>query len=392
MDNQCVLVTVSGPDRPGITASLMQVIKNSDHQLVDMGQSVTHGFLSLSFLLEPKGSNPQQSAILKDLLFNAKKMGLSLDFDAINSQEILSSGVKSILSCVSPDTIGADFIGEMAQLLAQHQVNILRIDNTSAEGFNSLEMKTNSTAQVDWKRLKGELVQVSQLFKVDMAFMKENIFRTSKRLIVFDMDATLIQTEVINELAKVHGVEEEVSRITHQSMNGELDFGQSLKKRVGLLQGLGQDCLQEVAEGLPITPGVPEFLKTVRSKGFKVAVISGGFQYFANYLKEKLELDYAFANQLDFDGQGKLTGKLSGNIIDSEQKAFLMDLLAQQENISLEQVVAIGDGANDIPMLTKAGLGIAFHAKKVVRDKTNFHMSHGPMTSILSFLGISPEV
>jgi phosphoserine phosphatase len=220
-----------------------------------------------------------------------------------------------------------------------------------------------------------------------VAFLKDNVFRRNKRLIVFDMDSTLIQTEVIDELADLCGVGEEVKLITHRAMNGEIDFDESLKLRVSKLKGLDTKKMQEILDRLPLTPGVEDFLRTVKNLGYKVALISGGFTFFADALKAKLGLDYSFANELEIV-DGRLTGNVKGTIVNANQKAILVKLIAQQENISLEQVVAIGDGANDLPMLATAGLGIAFHAKDIVRKEAQQHMSHGPMTSILYFLGI----
>lgn len=201
------------------------------------------------------------------------------------------------------------------------------------------------------------------------------------------MDSTLIQTEVIDELADRAGVGEEVRAITEKAMNGELDFNESLRARVATLKGLKKEVLQEVLDHLPLTEGVEDFIKTVKRLGYKVAIISGGFSFFTDALKERLKIDYSFGNELEIQDD-KLTGRVMGTVINAEQKAFLLKLIAQQENISLEQVVAIGDGANDLPMLSAAGLGIAFHAKDVVRRQASQRMSHGPMTSILYFLGI----
>ncbi|MFN8369280.1 MAG: phosphoserine phosphatase SerB [Bacteriovoracaceae bacterium] len=230
-------------------------------------------------------------------------------------------------------------------------------------------------------------MKLGQLHFVDLAFLKDDIFRRSKRLIVFDMDSTLIQMEVIDELAAAYNVGDKVKKITERAMNGEIDFNHSLMERVGLLKGLNSNVLQGILERLPLTPGTEDFIKTVKKLGYKTAIVSGGFTHFANALKEKLGIDYAFANELDIEDK-ILTGKVKGTIINAEQKALLVDLIAQKEGISLEQVVAIGDGANDLPMLAKAGMGIAFHAKEIVKQKASYHLSHGPMTSILYFLGI----
>lgn len=390
-----ILITVSGADHPGITSRLMKIVSADNTIIKDIGQSVTHGLLSLSFVLEISEGHDANSHVIKDLLFEAYKMGMSLDYKIVNGDEHKSAidmaAEKFILNCVAPDRINSNFIHDISSTLAKHDVNIQRIDKVSPEEFTSLEILTTVPKKLDQALLKQELLKVSNNHKVDVAFLKDNVFRRSKRLIVFDMDSTLIQAEVIDELAKAHGVGEKIEAITERAMNGELDFNQSLIERVGMLEGLEASKMEQILNDLPLTPGLEDFLKTVKKLGYKVAVISGGFTYFANALKERLGLDYAFANELEII-DGKLTGKVVGTIVNAEQKAILVSLIAQQENISLEQVVAIGDGANDLPMLSQAGLGIAFHAKEIVKKKAQNHMSHGPMTSILYFLGIPGPV
>lgn len=390
LDTKMILVTVSGTDGPGITARLMKIISEYSVSLLDMGQAVTHGLLSLSYVLDLDPNDKTLSAnVLKDLLFEANLLGLSLSYKIVEKKSVntLLSSEKFSVTCVSPTTITAHFIADIAQTLANHKINIERIDKISPKDFSSLEIATAIANDLDMPILKEELLKVSTLHKVDIAFLKDNIFRRNKRLIVFDMDSTLIQTEVIDELAELCQVGEEVREITHRAMNGDIDFDESLKLRVSKLKGLEVSRMQEILERLPLTPGVEEFLRTVKELGYKVALISGGFTFFADALKVKLGLDYSFANELEMK-DGKLTGLVKGTIVNANQKAILVKLIAQQENISLEQVVAIGDGANDLPMLSTAGLGIAFHAKDIVKRKAEQHLSHGPMTSILYFLGI----
>ncbi len=390
LNGKIILVTVSGPDYPGITARLMRIISDFNVGIRDMGQAVTHGLLSLSFVLELNNEdNKSSGAVLKDLLFEANKMGLSLSYkvvDSIVKNENLQDE-KFVVTCVAPQLITSQFVADLAKTLSDHKINIERIDKVSPEEFSSLEIVTSLPVNLTWDKLKEELLKVSTLHKIDVAFLKDNVFRRNKRLIVFDMDSTLIQTEVIDELAILSGAGDEVKAITHRAMNGEIDFDESLRLRVSKLKGLKEEKLQEVLENLPLTPGVCEFIGTIKALGYKVALISGGFTYFSDHLKKRLNLDYSFANELEIVG-GELTGKVKGTIVNANQKAILVKLIAQQENISLEQVVAIGDGANDLPMLATAGLGIAFHAKDVVRREAQNHMSHGPMTSILYFLGI----
>jgi len=390
LNGKIILVTVSGPDCPGITARLMRIISEYNVDVLDMGQAVTHGLLSLSFVLGLNSDEKNVNGnVLKDLLFEANLMGLTLGYKVveknINTPEM--DGEKFIVTCVSPTKVTACFVADLAQTLATHKINIERIDKVSPREFSSMEIATTIPKNLETKKLKEHLMQVSTKHKIDVAFLKDNVFRRNKRLIVFDMDSTLIQTEVIDELADLCGAGEEVRKITHRAMNGEIDFDESLRLRVSKLKGLDTRAMQDVLEKLPLTQGVEEFIKTIKSLGYKVALISGGFTFFADALKIQLGLDYSFANELEIQ-DGKLTGHVTGTIVNANQKAILVKLIAQQENISLEQVVAIGDGANDLPMLATAGLGIAFHAKDVVRKEAQQHLSHGPMTSILYFLGI----
>lgn len=390
LNGKTILVTVSGPDGPGITARLMRIISEYNVDVLDMGQAVTHGLLSLSFVLGFNSEvNSQNGNVLKDLLFEANMMGLTLSYKVVEEkiQTLEMEGDKFIVTCVSPQKVTASFVADLASILANYKINIERIDKVSPKVFSSMEISTSIPKDLDTKALKSELMQASTKHKIDVAFLKDNVFRRNKRMIVFDMDSTLIQAEVIDELAELCGVGPEVKEITHRAMNGEIDFDESLKLRVSKLKGLKVDRMQDVLENLPLTPGVEEFIKTIKNLGYKVALISGGFTFFADALKKKLGLDYSFANELEIK-DGELTGFVTGTIVNANQKAILVKLIAQQENISLEQVVAIGDGANDLPMLATAGLGIAFHAKDVVRKEAQQHLSHGPMTSILYFLGI----
>jgi phosphoserine phosphatase len=386
MAKQLILVTVSGPDKPGITAKLMNSIVKNNCTIEDMGQSVTHGLLSLSILVNVSTDKP--SDLLKEMLFDMKSLGMTLDFEVIEEKsQVTPSGDRFILSCVAINGIQPNFLLDISNTLAAQGINIHRIDNVSGTGFKSLDIMTTAKAGIDANKLKGSLIEISDRHTVDLAFIKDNVFRRNKRLIVFDMDSTLIQAEVIDELAEVFGIGAKVKAITERAMNGEINFDQSFKERVALLKGFKEADLKKVLEKIPFTEGVEDFIRTVKSLGFKTALISGGFTYFAYAIKQKLGLDYAFANELDIQN-GEVTGLVKGKIINAEEKAFLLEFIAQQESIHLEQVVAIGDGANDLPMLAKAGLGIAFHAKEVVKKNAGHRMSHGPMTSILYFLGI----
>lgn len=367
----------------------MGLIADSPHEVIDIGQAVTHGLLSLSIVIQfDTKKDGQGQELLKDLLFEATKMGLALTYQVVNASAVQEqSSERFIVSCVAEQGLTASFVHAVAGCLAERKINIHRIDKISPQKFTGLEILTTLRANTDLDELKKELIALSAQFAVDIAFLKDNVFRRAKRLVVFDMDSTVIEGEVIDELAELAGSGEQVRAITAKAMNGEIDFKTSLHQRVATLKGLKVDQLDHVLKGLVLTPGVHDFITTIKSLGFKVALISGGFTYFTDALKQRLGLDYAFGNELEIH-QGELTGKVKGTIVDADQKAFLLKFIAQQEGIHLEQVVAIGDGANDLPMLATAGLGIAFHAKDNVRKQAQNHMSHGPMTSILYFLGI----
>ena len=390
MKTQNVLVSISGPDHPGITAALMKCLFDSKIDILDMGQSITHGLLSLSFLLDfSKEENPLKAPALVELTKIAKKMLVQIEFRVISEEhKSRRIGDKYILSCVALSGIKPGFMHEVASTLSSYNINIQRIENVTGNEFNAVDiLLTAHSDNVEWDDVKTKLLHISNKYSTDAALLKDNIWRHNKRLIIFDMDSTLIQSEVINEMAASFNMGEKVSEITEQAMNGEIDFNESLERRVALLKGMPIAHMHAILKSIKFTEGVEDFVSTVKDLGFKIGIISGGFHFFADHFKEKLKLDYAFANRLEIKDE-KLTGKLEGAIVNAEKKAILLEVLAQQENIKLEQVVAIGDGANDLPMLAKAGLGIAFHAKEIVKKNAKQHMSHGPMTSILYFLGI----
>ena len=385
-----ILLSVSGPDGPGITYKLMNMIASFHGPILDIGQSVTYGILSLNVLIDPLTHLEKFSSGLEKLAKEIEKEGLRLNYKLIEKEEKkVDRQEKFIISCVCTENLTAKFIGDISKALADSGVNINRIDNPSPEDNSllSLDILASLPVDLDRQKFKSQLFEISNSHRVDVALLKDNVFRKNKRLIVLDMDSTLIQTEVIDEMAKVHGVEDEITTITEKAMNGEIDFNDALVKRVKILKGFRVGQMHTILNGLSYTPGCEEFIHTVKSLGHKVALISGGFSFFADALKKKLDLDYAFSNDLEIV-DGRLTGGIQGQIINADQKAFLLKFMAQQEKISLEQVVAIGDGANDLPMLSAAGLGIAYHAKGIVRERAQNHMSHGPMTSILCFLGI----
>ena len=384
-----ILVMVSGLDKPGITSQLMDAVIQVECSVLDMGQSVTHGFLSLNFLLKVEENI---DSTIQKLSSVSRPNKLNLDYKEVPDDFSTQTreGEKFTLTCVAYQPIPSSYIQEVSRILAHHNVNILRIDNLTPPTFSSLKIDTILFQGIKPEPIKRDLLKISNIYSIDAAFIKDSIYRNNKRLVAFDMDSTLIQNEVINDLAKRRGKQEEMQDITEKTMRGEINFEQSLRQRTAMLKGLPQKDMQEVSEQLELTPGCSELIRVLKHLGYKTALISGGFSFFTEKLKDSLGLDYHFANTLEMVEE-KISGRLIGPLVNSEQKAELLKNIARRENISLRQTVAIGDGANDIPMLNTAGLGIAYHAKEIVRYSAPHIVNHGPLTSILYFLGISPS-
>lgn len=373
-----VLVSVSGPDRAGVTPALLRCLAKTATKLLDVGQSVTHGHVTLNLLLS-------DAHALEALTAEAKKLGLTVTTES--EQRLTRVREKYVLSCIAEKTLTPDFLAEVTELLTGLGLTIHRIDNLSLKGLKALDVEATASASPDLTAMKTKLLSITSKHGIDAAFLKDDLFRYNKRLIVFDMDSTLIQAEVIDEMAESMGVGDKVKGITERAMNGELDFDEALKERVALLKGMPRKNLEEIMGRLPLTDGALALIQTVKKLGYKTAIVSGGFSYFVETLRERLGMDYAFANELEWNGD-VLAGTVRGTVINAQKKAELLDVLAKKERIHLEQVVAVGDGANDLPMLAKAGLGIAFHAKEKVKKEARHQLSHNSMTSILYLLGI----
>jgi len=396
---EIVLVTVTGPDRPGITASLTGILAKYDVTVLDIGQSVIHNTLSLGFLME----SPQTSSgctLFKDLLFSAHRLNLNLRFTPVSEDNyeawVKGQGRPRHIVTLLGRQISARHLAGVSEVVSKHGFNIEEISRLSGrlslsrpdDNLHGASVQLTLSGEVeDIPAMHGEFFRVSQELDVDVAVQEDNLYRRSRRLVCFDMDSTLIQAEVIDELAKVAGVGSQVSAITESAMRGEIDFSESFRRRMALLEGLEESVLKEIAVNLPITDGAERLIRTLRHFGYKVAILSGGFTYFADYLKEKIGIDYVYANQLDFKN-GRLTGKVKGDIIDGNMKAKLLVELAEKEGISPEQVIAVGDGANDLPMLSIAGLGIAFHAKPIVKEQAKHSIATLGLDSILYLLGM----
>jgi phosphoserine phosphatase len=387
MNETHVLVTVTGPDHPGITARLTGLIAEAEAQLLDIEQVVVQGRLTLAFLLAIKADR----GLLKELLFAAKSLGVELDFvpvDASGEEGREAAQAQRYVATAIGPRLGARELHQVASALAAHGANIERIQRLSQGPLGSVEIQLGLPPGQDPEPLKRALLELAMRDTFDVALQREGIFRRSKRLVVMDMDSTLIRIEVIDELARAAGVAEQVHAITERAMQGEMDYDESLRQRLKLLEGLDVAVLRRIAAELPLTEGAETMVRVLKRLGYRIAVISGGFSIAAEALKARLGLDYAYSNTLEL-ANGKLTGRVVGPIVNGRRKAELLETIAQAEGVLLDQVIAVGDGANDLLMLERAGLGIAFRAKRKLREVADTSITAGGLDAILYLLGIS---
>lgn len=393
---EIILISISGADRPGVTAALTKILADHNAAVLDIGQANIHHTLSLGIMFEAESTNSGE--ILKNLLFKSSELGVNIRFKSISKEQysewVNLQGKNKFIVTILGRKLTAYQITTVADLMLAHNLNIEKIVRLSGRvPLDQKEKQTRSCiefsvrgANLDLELMRRECLELSANLDIDIAIQEENIYRRMRRLICFDMDSTLIQTEVIDELADRAGVGEKVRAITESAMRGEIDFSESFKRRIGLLKGLDESVMKEIAENLPITEGMARLIKVLKKGGYKIAILSGGFTYFGNHLKEKFGIDYVYANELEIV-DGKLTGKHLGDIVDGRRKAELLHLIAQVEKVDIRQTVAVGDGANDLPMLEKAGLGIAFHAKPKVKANAKQSLSTVGLDGILYFLG-----
>ena len=395
-----ILISISGMDRPGITASITAMLAEFDVNVLDIGQSVIHDSLSLGMLVEiPEAAVDTQ--IVKDAIQKTiDGLNLTVRFVDISHASyanwVRQQGKARHIVTLLSRRITAHQISRLARVVADNGLNIDKI--TRLSGRVPLEsIGSNGQACVEFSlsgpvadlpALRRQIMELADEIDVDIAYQENNIYRRNRRLVAFDMDSTLIQAEVIDELAKRAGVGKQVSAITERAMRGEIAFKESLTQRVALLKGLSESALAEVAATLKLTDGVERLMSTLKRLGYKTAILSGGFTYFGRALQRRFGFDYVFSNDLEIEN-GLITGKLASEIVDGERKATLLASIAQHEGFSLEQTIAVGDGAHDLPMLSIAGLGIAFQAKPIVKESAKQSLNTHGLDGILYLMGLS---
>lgn len=394
---ELILITLFGRDQKAVTSQVAEILTESNANILDIGQAVIHENLSLGMLVEiPDGE--QSSSVVKNVLYRAHELQMQVRFQPIDEASYdewvgLQGKPRHIVTLLARQ-VTAEQIGSLTKVMAEMDLNIDNISRLSGRvPLDGADEKSKACIEFtargfveDVSSLRAKFAELASKLDVDIAFQEDNMFRRTRRLVCFDMDSTLIEAEVIDELAKAAGVGAEVSEITEAAMRGELDFKQSFAKRMSLLKGLDESVLEGIAKSLPITEGAETLISTLKKLGYKTAILSGGFNYFGQYLKQRLGIDYVFANELDIV-DGKVTGEVKGEIVDGQRKAELLRELAAKEMISLKQVVAVGDGANDLPMLSIAGLGIAFRAKPLVRAEAKQAISNLGLDAILYLMG-----
>ncbi|MBR4409057.1 MAG: phosphoserine phosphatase SerB [Bacteroidales bacterium] len=392
-----ILIRITGKDRRGLTASVMSILAKYDAQILDMGQADIHRSLSLGILI--RTSDEHSGQVMKELLFKATELGVNIGFEPISDEAyeewVGGQGKNRYILTLIGRSLSARQIGAAAKVFTEQGLNIDSIKRLTGR-VSLLHPEKNVRACIEFslrgtpldrEKMQEQLMKLSAEMEMDFSFQKDDMYRRMRRLICFDMDSTLIQTECIDELAKRAGVGDQVAAITEQAMRGEIDFKESFTRRVALLKGLDASVMKEIAENLPVTEGTERLMTVLKTYGYKIAILSGGFTYFGEYLQRRFGIDYVYANELEIGEDGKLTGRFVGDIVDGHRKADLLKLIAQMEKVNLAQTIAVGDGANDLPMISEAGLGIAFHAKPRVVANAKQSINTLGLDGVLYFLG-----
>ncbi|WP_304611231.1 phosphoserine phosphatase SerB [Paramuribaculum intestinale] len=398
---ELMLLNITGNDRPGVTVELSEILARYDATILDIGQADIHHTLALGILI--KTDSRVSGDLMKDLLFKAYELDVNIRFSPVSADEYQQwvglQGKDRWIITLLGRRLTAAAIADVSRVVAEMGLNIdgikrltgrmpLHGENPLSKSCVQISVRGNLDDQTEMQK---RFMEIANLREVDISLQEDTMYRRARRLVCFDMDSTLIGTEVIDELADRAGVGAEVRAITESAMRGEIDFCESFTRRVALLKGLDESVMRDIAENLPITEGVDRMMTALKRTGYKTAILSGGFTYFGNYLKQRFGFDYVYANELEIK-DGKLTGRHLGDIVDGRRKAELLRLLAQVENVNIKQTIAVGDGANDLPMLASAGLGIAFHAKPKVKATADQSLSTIGLDGILYFIGFKDSL
>lgn len=392
-----ILIRITGQDRPGLTAAAMEILARYNARILDIGQADIHSTLSLGILIRIDDMHSGQ--VMKELLFKAEELNVNIGFAPISDDEYESwvdhQGKNRYILTVIGRSLSAKQIAAATKIIAQQGLNIdfirrmtgrISIKHPERNVRACIEFSLRGTPK-DRELMQSKLMHLASEQEIDFSFQRDDMYRRMRRLICFDMDSTLIQTECIDELAARAGVGDQVKAITERAMRGEIDFKESFTERVALLKGLDVSVMQDIAEHMPITEGADRLMSVLKRCGYKIAILSGGFTFFGEQLRRRYGIDYVYANELEIDENGKLTGRYVGDIVDGKRKAELLKLIAQVEQVNLAQTIAVGDGANDLPMIAEAGLGIAFHAKPRVKATAQQSINNIGLDGVLYFLG-----
>ena len=392
-----ILIRITGQDRPGLTAAVMGILARYNARILDIGQADIHSTLSLGILIRIDDMHSGQ--VMKELLFKAEELNVNIGFAPISDDEYESwvdhQGKNRYILTVIGRSLSAKQIAAATKIIAEQGLNIdfirrmtgrMSIKHPERNVRACIEFSLRGTPK-DRELMQSKLMHLASEQEIDFSFQRDDMYRRMRRLICFDMVSTLIQTECIDELAARAGVGDKVKAITERAMHGEIDFKESFTERVALLKGLDVSVMQDIAEHMPITEGADRLMSVLKRCGYKIAILSGGFTFFGEQLRRRYGIDYVYANELEIDENGKLTGRYVGDIVDGKRKAELLKLIAQVEQVNLAQTIAVGDGANDLPMIAEAGLGIAFHAKPRVKATAQQSINNIGLDGVLYFLG-----
>ena len=392
-----ILIRITGQDRPGLTAAVMGILARYNARILDIGQADIHSTLSLGILIRIDDTHSGQ--VMKELLFKAEELNVNIGFAPISDDEYESwvdhQGKNRYILTVIGRSLSAKQIAAATKIIAEQGLNIdfirrmtgrMSIKYPERNVRACIEFSLRGTPK-DRELMQSKLMHLASEQEIDFSFQRDDMYRRMRRLVCFDMDSTLIQTECIDELAARAGVGDKVKAITERAMRGEIDFKESFTERVALLKGLDVSVMQDIAEHMPITEGADRLMSVLKRCGYKIAILSGGFTFFGEQLRRRYGIDYVYANELEIEENGKLTGRYVGDIVDGKRKAELLKLIAQVEQVNLAQTIAVGDGANDLPMIAEAGLGIAFHAKPRVKATAQQSINNIGLDGVLYFLG-----